>query len=110
LFARWRTTGIMGDAEGQTVAGSRVGLSDRIIQVTAGAATAVRNAVRMAAGLAVSAPAALVDPQTRQSLGEHADEFGWSASDVAARCGTISPEGNMVRGKIRVTDPSRCQP
>jgi hypothetical protein len=43
-------------------------------------------------------------------LGERADELGWSASDVAARCGTISPEGNMVRGKIRVTDPSRCQP
>jgi esterase/lipase superfamily enzyme len=66
-------------AEGQTVTDSRVGLGDRIIQVTAGAATAVGTA----AGLAVSAPVALVDPQTRQSIGEHVEELGRSASDGA---------------------------
>ena len=71
MCARWRTTAIMADAEGQTVAGSRVGLGDRIIQVTAGAATAVG----MATDLAVSAPVALVEPQTRQSLGEHLEEL-----------------------------------
>jgi hypothetical protein len=32
LCARWRTTAIMADAEGQTVAGSRVGLGDCIIR------------------------------------------------------------------------------
>jgi esterase/lipase superfamily enzyme len=68
-------------AEGQTVTDSRVGLGDRIIQVTAGAATAVGTA----AGLAVSAPVAVIDPQTRQSLGEHAEELGRSVS------GTVAP-------------------
>src|SRR5215213_4236413 len=67
-------------AEGQTVTDSRVGLGDRIIQVTAGAATAVGTA----AGLVVSAPVAVVDYQTRQSLGDHVESLGRSVSDVAA--------------------------
>lgn len=66
-------------AEGQTVTDSRVGLGDRIVQVTAGAAAAVGTA----AGLAVSAPVAVVDPQTRQSLGEHVDSLGRSLSNAA---------------------------
>src|SRR3954454_11928916 len=44
-------------AEGQSVSGSRIGLGDRIIQVTAGAATVVGTA----AGLALSAPVVIVD-------------------------------------------------
>ena len=67
-------------AEGQTVTDSRVGLGDRIIQVTAGAATAVGTA----AGLAISAPVAVIDPRTRESLGGHVEQLGRSASDVAA--------------------------
>ena len=67
-------------AEGQTVTDSRVGLGDRIIQVTAGAASAVGTA----AGLAVSAPVAVVDPQTRQTFGDHVDNLGRSVSDAVA--------------------------
>ncbi|MBF9198274.1 alpha/beta hydrolase [Microvirga sp. BT290] len=67
-------------AAGQTVTDSRVGLGDRIIQVTAGAATAVGTA----AGLAVSAPVAVVDPQTRRSIGGHVDQLGRSLSDTVA--------------------------
>ena len=67
-------------AEGQTVTDSRVGLGDRIIQVTASAATAAGTA----AGLAVSAPVAVVDPQTRQSLGTHVAELGQSVFGIAA--------------------------
>lgn len=67
-------------AEGQTVTDSRVGLGDRIIQVTAGAATAVGTA----AGLAVSAPVAVIDPQTRQTLGEHVEDLGQSVSGAIA--------------------------
>src|SRR4029078_2576154 len=48
-------------AEGQTLTDSRVGVGDRIIQVTAGAASVVGTA----AGLAVSAPVAVIDPRTR---------------------------------------------
>lgn len=65
-------------AEGQTVTDSRVGLGDRIIQVTAGAASAVGTA----AGLVVSAPVAVVDPQTRQNLHDHIDDLGQSAADI----------------------------
>jgi esterase/lipase superfamily enzyme len=67
-------------AEGQTVTDSRVGLGDRIIQVTAGAATAVGTA----AGLAVAAPMAVVDPRTRQSLGGHVENLGRSVSETVA--------------------------
>lgn len=67
-------------AEGQTVTDSRVGLGDRIIQVTAGAATAVGTA----AGLAVSAPVAVIDPQTRENIGGHMDELSRSVSGAAA--------------------------
>src|SRR5918993_504342 len=67
-------------AEGQTVTDSRVGLGDRIIQVTAGAATAVGTA----AGMVVSAPVAVVDPQTRQTFGAHVKELGQSVSDAVA--------------------------
>lgn len=67
-------------AEGQTVTDSRVGLGDRIIQVTAGAATAVGTA----AGLAVSAPVAVIDPQTRENLSGHMDELGRSVTGAAA--------------------------
>lgn len=66
-------------AEGQTVTDSRVGLGDRIISVTAGAATAIGTA----AGLAVSAPVAVVDPQTRQSFGGQIEELGRSVSGAA---------------------------
>ena len=67
-------------AEGQAVSGSRIGLGDRIIQLTAGTAAAVGTA----AGLAVSAPVAILDQQTRESLGEHAEGLGRSLSDTAA--------------------------
>ena len=67
-------------ATGQTVTDSRVGFGERIIQVTAGAATAVGTA----AGLAVSAPVAIVDPTTRNALGDHVQALGQSVKDVAA--------------------------
>ena len=66
-------------AEGQAVSGSRIGLGDRIIQLTAGTAAAVGTA----AGIAVSAPVAILDQQTRESLGEHAEGLGRSLSDTA---------------------------
>ncbi len=65
--------------EGQPITDSRIGLGDRLIQVTAGAATAVGTA------LAVSAPLAVVDPATRRGIAGHAEEFGQSlrsASDA----------------------------
>jgi esterase/lipase superfamily enzyme len=63
-------------AEGQTLTDSRVGVGDRIIQVTAGAAAAVGTA----AGIAVSAPVAVVDPRTRENLKGHVENFGQTVS------------------------------
>jgi len=68
-------------AEGQTLTDSRVGIGDRIIQVTAGAAAAVGTA----AGLAVSAPVAVVDPRTRENFQGHVENLGQAVS------GTVSP-------------------
>jgi esterase/lipase superfamily enzyme len=63
-------------AEGQTLTDSRVGVGDRIIQVTAGAAAAVGTA----AGLAVSAPVAVIDPRTRENFQEHVEGLGQAVS------------------------------
>ncbi len=68
-------------AEGQTLTDSRVGVGDRIIQVTAGAAAAVGTA----AGLAVSAPVAVVDPRTRENFQGHVEGLGQAVS------GTLTP-------------------
>jgi esterase/lipase superfamily enzyme len=68
-------------AEGQTLTDSRVGVGDRIIQVTAGAAAAVGTA----AGLAVSAPVAIIDPRTRENLGTYADDLGRNLSGAVSR-------------------------
>jgi esterase/lipase superfamily enzyme len=65
-------------AEGQIVTDSRVGLGDRIVQVTAGAA----GAAGTAAGLVVSAPIAIVDPQTRSTMGEHVEAVGRGVADT----------------------------
>jgi esterase/lipase superfamily enzyme len=67
-------------AEGQTLTDSRVGVGDRIIQVTTGAAAAVGTA----AGLAVSAPISVVDPRTRQNLQGHVENFGQTVSGAVA--------------------------
>jgi hypothetical protein len=48
--------------------------------VTAGAA----NAVGTAAGLVVSAPVAVIDPASRERIGERVDALGRSITDTAA--------------------------
>ncbi|WP_409564886.1 alpha/beta hydrolase [Microvirga sp.] len=68
-------------AEGQTLTDSRVGVGDRIIQVTAGAAAAVGTA----AGLAVSAPVAVVDPRTRENFQGHVESLGQAVSGTLSQ-------------------------
>jgi len=65
--------------EGQPITDSRIGLGDRLIQVTAGAASAVGTA----AGLAVSAPLAVIDPQSRQGIADHTEELGRSLRNAS---------------------------
>ncbi len=66
-------------AEQSTITDSRVGLADRIVQVTAGAAAVVGTA----AGLVVSAPVAIIDPVSREKIGERVDQFNRTVTDTA---------------------------
>jgi esterase/lipase superfamily enzyme len=66
-------------ASGQTVTDTHIGLGDRIAGVATGAASTVGSA----AGLVLSAPIAIIDPNTRRNLGENAKQVGASATDTA---------------------------
>ena len=65
-------------ASGQTLSDSQAGLGDRISTVAIGAA----NVVGRTAGVAVSAPFAIIDGRTREGLSDQFDELGTSASGV----------------------------
>jgi len=65
---------------GQILTESRVGLGERIVQATTGAAASVGNA----ASLVVTAPVAVVDPVTREHFGDEIDVLTQSVHDVGA--------------------------
>ena len=67
-------------AAGQVLTDRRVGLGARIGQVTSGAAGAVGHA----AGLAISAPVSVVDPETRAHFGDQVDAFKRSVRQVGS--------------------------
>ncbi len=67
-------------AAGQTLTDRRVGLGARIMQATAGAAGSVGHA----AGLAISAPVAVVDPETRAHFGDQIDQFNQSVRQIGS--------------------------
>jgi hypothetical protein len=58
----------------------RVGLGARIMQVTSGAAGSVGHA----AGLAISAPVSVVDPETRNYFGDQIDQFNQSLRRIGS--------------------------
>jgi len=70
-------------AAGQVLTDHRVGLGSRIMQATSGAAGAVGHA----AGLVISAPVAVVDPETRDHFGDQVDAF----TDSVRRIGSDRP-------------------
>ena len=70
-------------AAGQVLTDHRVGLGARIMQATAGAAGTVGHA----AGLAISAPVSIVDPETRDHFGDQVDAF----TDSVRRSGSDRP-------------------
>jgi esterase/lipase superfamily enzyme len=73
-------------AQGQALADSQAGVGDRIGQVAVGAASSVGTA----AGVAVSAPFAIVDPRTRENLGERLASMGAQVGDtVEAGAGVV---------------------
>ncbi|MGH6836016.1 MAG: alpha/beta hydrolase, partial [Methylocella sp.] len=64
---------------GQTLTESRVGVGEKLMQFTTGAAASVGQA----AGLVVAAPVAIVDPDTREHYGDQVDAFSRSVQDAA---------------------------
>ncbi len=79
-------------AAGQTVSDSRVGLGDRIIAASTGAAATVGAA----AGVVVAAPVAIIDPNTRKNFNENVQALGDSISDSA------SASTDLVKGAATV--------
>lgn len=65
---------------GQTVTDSRIGVGDRIAQVTVEAA----SSVGVAAGLVLSAPAAALDPDSRANYDEQVKTLSNSVGDTVA--------------------------
>ncbi len=65
-------------ANGQALTTSRVGFGEKIMQTTASAATSVGHA----AGLAISAPVAVVDPETREHFGDQVDQLSQSVHHI----------------------------
>jgi esterase/lipase superfamily enzyme len=74
-------------ADGQTLTDAQVTLGERIGGVAQGAA----GTLGKAATLAVSAPVAIIDPNTRETLGDQMTSLGASATGtVAAPVGAVS--------------------
>ena len=69
--------------EGQPITDSRVGVGERLMQVTGSAAAAVGTA----AGLAISAPIAVIDPNTRRNFNDKVGEVGRTLQDVGEATG-----------------------
>ncbi len=67
-------------AAGQVLTDRRVGLGARIMQVTSGAASTVGHA----AGLVISAPVSVVDPETRNHFGDQVDQFNQSVRRIGS--------------------------
>lgn len=68
---------------GQPITDSRVGLGERLIEVTGHAAAAVGTA----AGIVVTAPVAVVDPSARRHLGDRVHHLGNNLQDTGAAVG-----------------------
>ncbi|WP_348645277.1 alpha/beta hydrolase [Methylobacterium sp. BTF04] len=79
-FASSEVVALLGKrlADGQVISDSHIGFGDRIVQTAAGAASTVATG----AALAVSAPVALIDPQTRETYGEHLRNVGRGVGDA----------------------------
>lgn len=72
-------------ASGQTLSDSKAGLGERLSTVAIGAA----NVVGRTAGVALSAPIAIIDGRTREGLSDQLDELGASATGVVGSAARV---------------------
>lgn len=97
-FASSEVVGLIGRrlTEGQIITDSRVGLGDHIVLTAVGAAATVGTA----AGLAVSAPLAIVDPQTRETYGDHVQSLRRAVNETAgSAAGLATAPGRALLGR-----------
>ena len=86
-------------ADGQPLSDSRVGLGDTIVAATAGAAAAVGTGV----GLAVTAPVAVLDQNTRENFSKHVQAL--AGAPPSAKNPAIVPANCKVRDAV----PGACR-
>ena len=72
-------------SSGQALSDSRAGLGEKLSTVAIGAA----NVVGRTAGVAVSAPLAIIDGRTREGLGDQLEELGASATGVVGSAARV---------------------
>jgi len=65
-------------ADGQPITDEQIGIGDRLVSTAAGAASTVATG----AALAADAPVALIDPQPRETYGEHLSNVGSGLRDT----------------------------
>ncbi|WP_264046178.1 alpha/beta hydrolase [Methylobacterium flocculans] len=65
-------------ADGQPISDGQIGIGDRLVSTAASAASTVATG----AALAVAAPVAIIDPQTRETYGEHLSSVGNGFKDT----------------------------
>ena len=79
-FASGEVVALLGKrlADGQPISDGQIGIGDRLVSTAAGAASTVATG----AALAVAAPVAIVDPQTRETYGDHLSNVGSGLRDT----------------------------
>jgi esterase/lipase superfamily enzyme len=86
-------------SDGQPLSDSRVGLGDTLVSATAGAASAVGTGV----ALAVAAPVAIVDQNTRENFGKQVEALAGSSPSAK------SPGSVPANCKVRDAVPDACK-
>ncbi|MDP4026951.1 alpha/beta hydrolase [Methylobacterium sp. NEAU 140] len=81
-------------ADGQPISDGQVGFGDRLVSTAAGAASTMATG----AALAVAAPVAIIDPQTRETYGEHLSNVGSGFRDTIGS--TVDLAGAPVRAVV----------
>jgi esterase/lipase superfamily enzyme len=96
-------------SNGQTLTDSRTGLGDSIVTLTTGAA----GAVGTAAGVVISAPIAVVDPNTRKNMTDQMNALGGSMiprSSRPTRAGAKNADCEESAVELRPGTARACNP
>ena len=98
-FASGEVVALLGKrlADGQPISDGQIGIGDRLVSTAAGAASTVATG----AALAVAAPVAILDPQTRETYGEHLSNVGSGFRD------TVGSTADLATAPVRAVTGGR---